>query len=65
MRPLNYFSRMVCNKTEIRGYIKASFRLDKDSKGIFKEVCVVYGNKYMSLRQVLGGSANSTMANLT
>lgn len=40
------------NKAEIRGYIKSSVRLGKDSKEIFKEVCDVYGNKCMSLRQV-------------
>lgn len=40
------------SNAEIRDYIKAYVRLSKDSKEIFEELCDVYWNNFMSLRQV-------------
>lgn len=40
------------SKAEIRDYITACVRPGKDSKEIFKELCDVYWNNFMSLRQV-------------
>lgn len=63
-----FYHRILLEKLIYNPYTRdiiAPLKLGKDLKGIFKEVCAVYGNKCMSLRQVTGGSANSTMANFT
>lgn len=52
----NITGKSSSNKAESKCYIKTYVKIGKDSKEFFfKELCDVYGNKYMSLRRVYWG----------